>query len=237
MSKSKIVSAFKSHSPFCVCVLLLLSGSVWSQAPKIAWELDEAMRQIERQANDFDSAMARVESVTVDSDGNEVSRSMGTGFIREDGRMRYNTDGGKLVTLVDRSTVMMYDADAKTVEEYSLRSHKERLEPFIRLGFSTTGRDLDDDFLLTILGEEDIGDTRTLVLELTPKRDSVRETVRLVRLWIDQSSWMPRQQQFNSTKDGTKTTLTYTGMARNLDLRPDLFREDWPRGTEKIRVK
>jgi outer membrane lipoprotein-sorting protein len=123
----------------------------------------------------------------------------------------------------------------KTVEEYSLRKHKNRLEPFFRLGFSTTGRDITDDYLATIRGEEDIGDSRTLVLELTPERDSVRETVRLVRLWIDQSSWMPVRQSFSSTKDGTTLTLTYTGMARNLKLNPDLFRDDWPKGTEEIR--
>jgi outer membrane lipoprotein-sorting protein len=194
------------------------------------------MRQIGRQANDFSSAMARVESVTTDRDGNEVSRSTGTGFIRKDGHMRYNADDDGIITLVDRSKVMVFDAEAGQVREYSLRKHKDRLEPFFRLGFSTTGKDLKSDYLLTILGEEKIGDTRALVIELTPKRDSVRETVRLVVLWIDQSSWMPRRQEFSSTRDGTKVTINYSEMARNLKLNPDLFKEKWPRGTEKVRM-
>jgi outer membrane lipoprotein-sorting protein len=215
--------------------LFLAFQPAWAQAPKINWSLDEAIRQIERQADDFQTGMARVETVRSGDDGAEISRSTGTGFIHRDGDMRYNIDGGKLVTFVDNHTVSQYNAETKTVEEYSLRKHKDRLEPFARLGFSTTGRDMERDYLITIIGEEEIGNSRTLVMELTPERDNVRETVRLVRLYIDQASWMPVRQVFKSTKDGTTLTITYTGMARNLDLKPELFRDRWPRGTDTIK--
>ena len=215
--------------------ILLAGNTAWAQAPAISWSLDAAIRQIERQANDFDTGMARIESVWTSDDGTETSRSTGTGFIHEDGNMRYNIDGGQRVTFVDRHTVSLYNAETNTVEEYSLREHKDRLEPFVRLGFSTTGKDMEDDYLITIIGEEDIGDARTLVMELTPERDSVRETVRLIRLYIDQASWMPVRQVFKATKDGSTLTMTYTGMARNLDLKPELFRDKWPKGTETVR--
>ena len=215
--------------------VILASNPAWAQAPKIDWSLDEAIRQIERQADDFKTGMARVETVRTKDDGTEVSRSSGTGFIHRDGDMRYNIDGGKQVTFVDNHTVSQYNAETKTVEEYSLRKHKDRLEPFARLGFSTTGKDMERDYLITIIGEEEIGNSRTLVMELTPERDDVRETVRLVRLYIDQASWMPVRQVFKSTKDGTTLTITYTGMARNLDLKPELFRDRWPRGTDTIK--
>ena len=173
--------------------LLILPGAAsWAQAPAINWSLDSAIRQIERQADDFQTAMARVETVRTKDDGTEVSRSTGTGFIHRDGDMRYNIDGGQKVTFVDKNTVSNYDAETATVEEYSLRKHKDRLEPYARLGFSTTGKDMERDYLITIIGEEEIGDARTLVMELTPESNSVRETVRLVRLYIDQASWTRR---------------------------------------------
>ena len=221
--------------PFFVTSLLLAGNVALAQAPAINWTLDDALRQIERQAKDFDSAMARIEIVQADKDGNEIEQTMGTGFINSDGDMRYNVDGGQRVTFVDRKTVSRYNAETKTVEEYSLRKHKNRLEPFARLGFSTTGRDMERDYLVTILGEEKIGDSRTVVMELTPESKNVRETVRLIRLYIDQASWMPVRQVFESTADRTTLTLTYTGMARNLKLKPELFRDKWPRGTDKIR--
>ena len=135
------------------------------------------------------------------------------------------------MTFVDKNTVSHYGASAGTVEEYSLRKHKDRIEPFARLGFSTTGKDMKDGYLITIIGEEEIGGSPTVVLELAPERDSVR----LARLYIDQASGMPVRQAFKATSDASTATITYTGMARNLDLKPELFRDRWPRGTDTIR--
>ena len=99
--------------------LFLLPGAAsWAQAPAISWSLDSAIRQIERQANDFETGMARVETVRTADDGSEISRSTGTGFIHRDGDMRYNIDGGQLVTFVDNNTVSHYNAETATVEEY-----------------------------------------------------------------------------------------------------------------------
>jgi glutathione S-transferase len=67
------------------------------------------------------------------------------------------------------------------VKEYRLSKHKDRLEAFIPLGFSTTGKDFNKDFLVTFIGEETIGDRRTLGLELTPKKDSTRAIVSKIR--------------------------------------------------------
>ena len=220
-----------------MAVLLLLVGSTASsQAPSIDWTLDEAIKQIERQAKDFETGMARVESVFESADGSENRTSVGTGFIRKDGRMRYTEDGSGRTTWLEKNSVTVYDAAANTVAEYSLRKHKDRLEPFIRLGFTTTGKDMKDDFLLTLVGAEDVGDARTVVIELVPEKESVRQVVRSIRLNIDQASWMPVRQIFEATADGGTWTLTYTGMARNLKLNPDLFKKEWPRGTEKIKT-
>jgi outer membrane lipoprotein-sorting protein len=234
MSRTSQFSFIHSVSLTLGAVLFACTGA-WAQAPEINWSLDSAVRQIERQAKDFKTAMARVELVETREDGTEVDRVMGTVFVRADGKTRYNIDGEQYVTFVDRSAVSEYNATAGTVEEYSLRKHKNRLEPFARLGFSATGSDMKRDYLLTVLGEEEIGSHRTIVLELTPQRDGVRETVRLVRLYIDQASWMPVRQVFKSTRDGTTLTMTYTGMARNLALKTELFQNKWPRGTKKIK--
>ena len=113
----------------------------------------------------------------------------------------------------------------------------DRLEPFLRLGFTTTGKDLKDDFLLTSMGERDIGDSRTLGLELTPENEKTRTVMGRAQLWIDQASWMPTQQVLSSTATGEILTVTYTHTARNLALNPDLFKAKWPRGTDKDKVK
>ena len=214
-------------------VALVFATATLAEIPTIDWDLDDAIRQIDGQAENFESAIARVDYVQTDMDGNEVNSHSGNGFINGDGVIRYAQDGGTRILLVDRNAVQDYDGLAATVHQYSLSKHKNRLEPYYRLGFSISGKDMQDRYLTTIIGEEQIGGTRTLVLELTPKDDDRRAVVGKITLWIDQSSWMPRRQEFSSTANGMTTTLDYHNMARNLRLNPDLFDDDWPKGTEK----
>ena len=121
------------------------------------------------------------------------------------------------------------------MESDPLSKHKERMEPFARLGFTTTGKELKDDYLVTLLGEDRIGERRVVGVELTPKSEKVRQTVGNIRLWIDQASWMPVRQEIAHVSSGETLTIDYTGMARNLNLNPDLFKDKWPKGTQKIR--
>jgi outer membrane lipoprotein-sorting protein len=109
------------------------------------------------------------------------------------------------------------------------------MEPYATLGFTETGKDLNDDFLVTMLGEDAIRGERVLVLELTPKKDKVRQVVSKVTLWINESSWMPMRQVIEHVSTNEVLTVDYQGAARNLQLNPQLFKADWPRGTKKVR--
>jgi hypothetical protein len=62
-------------------LLLLASVPTWAQAPSISWSLDSAIRQIERQAKDFETAMVRVEVVRATSDGATITITY-TGMAR-----------------------------------------------------------------------------------------------------------------------------------------------------------
>ncbi len=219
-----------------VVVLLGLACSLTAnaQAPVIEWTLKDALKQIERQAKDFKTAMARVEVIRRDPQGSETSRGSGNAFFNDDGKIRYDVDEQGRTILIERNRVSIFSAAEGQVEQYSLSRHKDRLEPFLRLGFSTTGKELNDGYLLTSLGEEMIGESRTLGIEMTPKKEKIRETVGKVRLSIDQASWMPTRQEITDTQAGNTLVVTYTRMARNLKLNPDLFKAKWPRGTKKV---
>jgi len=171
----------------------LLSAAASAQMPTIEWSLDDAIAQIDRQADNFTSAMAHVTFVVKDEAGNVTDSHSGVGFIRENGDMRYSRDGSNRVIIVDGDNVSDYDPATQTVTLYSGSRDRSRLERYYRLGFSVAGRDMRDGYLVTILGEEALGDSRTLAPELTPERDSDRETVSRNRLWIDEASWRPRR--------------------------------------------
>lgn len=218
--------------------LALLCTSIAPDAaemPRIEWALDDAIRQIDGQAGDFESAMARVDVVVRDEAGDVREARAGNAFIRENGDLRISPDGEDRMILLDGGTLYEWDRASNVVTSWSVSGGTERLEPFYRLGFSVSGRDMDDHYLVTILGEEEMDDARTLLLELTPEREREREVVSRIRLWIDQASWMPRRQEFSVTADRSVHTVDYTDMARNLRLNPDLFDHAWPRNAVRDR--
>ena len=216
----------------------LLAAPAMAEGPKINWDLDDALKQVDRQADDFQTAMARVEVVRRDLGGTELSRESGTIFMDKSGKIRLDADAPDSRTyIVLKGDMYIHYPDEKRVEVYSLSGHKDRIEPFMRLGFTDSGKDLKDDYLLTALGERDIGDSRTLGLELTPEQEKTRAVMGKAQLWIDQSSWTPTQQVFTASSKGEEVTLTYTFVARNLQLNPELFSTRWPRGTDKQKIK
>lgn len=220
-----------------LAVSAMTVAPAFADGPKITWDLKDALKQVDRQADDFQTAMARVEIVRRDLGGTELSRETGTVFIDRKGKIRLDADAPNQRTLlVTSSYLYIHFPSEERVESYKLSKHKGRMEPFMRLGFTDSGRDLEDDYLLTSLGERDIDSNRTLGLELTPEREKSRAVMGKAQLWIDQASWMPAQQVITASSRGEEITLTYSFVARNLELNPDLFENKWPRGTDKQKM-
>jgi len=203
---------------------------------ELGWTLDSALKQLERQTKDFETALADINARWVSPDGTASREHDGRFYINARGEIRIaEQEPGNRVLLVSSSEVQDYDPTRALVERYSLSKHKDRMEPFARLGFVTSGKELKDDYLVTLLGEDQLGDRRVVGLELTPKKESTRGIVGRIRLWIDQASWMPARQEISHVSSGEILTIDYKGMARNLKLNPDLFDANWPRGTQKVR--
>ena len=197
--------------------------------------MDSALKQLDRQGSDFDTVLADVEIDWISRDGTADKANHGRIYQNSRGEVRIQLDEpNKRTVLIKGNDVYLYDPVKAIVEEFS-RSKGGRLETFTVLGFSLTGRDLEDDYLVTFLGEDEIASRRVLGLELTPKSDSTREAVSSIQLWIDQASWLPVRQIIEHTPSGQSITTTYTGTARKLALNPELFDDDWPRGTQKVR--
>ena len=218
--------------------LMMIPCASAQQNNELGWDMDRAIRQLDRQGSDFESVLAEVD---VEWDGtaeNPDRIRSGRIYINERGEFRINVDQPKSrVILLEGNTVHHYDKEAQRVDEYSLSRHKNRLEPYIPMGFTMTGKELEDDFLVTFIGEEVIGDRRTLGLELTPESDRMRAVIAKIQIWFDEASWLPARQVITQAGGGATLTVDYRGTARNLRLNPDLFDDDWPRGTDKNNVR
>jgi outer membrane lipoprotein-sorting protein len=50
---------------------------------------------------------------------------------------------------------------------------------------------------------------------------------------VDESSWLPVQQQFNETGSGDYMVVHYTKMVRNPKISDSEFKPKWPKDVEK----
>lgn len=216
-------------------VLFLAATSVAQAAEnELGWTIESAIKQLDRQASDFDSLYAQLDVEWSTPPGEGDNLTSGRIFVNEDGDFRIETDAQTV--LRQSGDLYYYNPLTAQVRSYRLSQHEGRLEPFIALGLSTTGKDLEDGYLITYIGEELSNGRRLLGLEMTPKRDRERELISKIELWVDEASWMPERQVIMEAAGGRTLTTRYTSMARNLALNPDLFRDKWPKGTKKQRM-
>jgi outer membrane lipoprotein-sorting protein len=221
-----------------ITVLLLAMAAVslaHAQENELGWTMDSAIKQLDRQGKDLETVLAQVALEWSDEAQGMDKPKSGRIYFNSKGDFRIAGEAPDKTLLVEGRTMHMYDPALSQVTEVNLSRDKSRLAPYIRLGFSITGRDLKDDYLITFAGESHIGDRRTLTLELTPKRDETRAIVAKIEIAFDQASWLPARQIISHTSGTETLTVNYTGTARNLNLNPDLFRDKWPRGTDKVR--
>jgi outer membrane lipoprotein-sorting protein len=203
--------------------------------PQSNWTLDNVLKQMDEQAANFQSLTADLERTKVTVVVNDKSVESGQIFVRSDGKMRIE------VTQPDARTILrngdnfyIYNPKIHRVEEYNLGKKKSVVDQFLLLGFGTSGSSLKDSYTVTLKGEETLENRKVLLLELLPKTDEVRKQLSKIQLWLDESTWLPVQQQFFETGSGDYFIIRYRNINRNAHIPDNQFKPHWPRGTTRV---
>jgi outer membrane lipoprotein-sorting protein len=202
---------------------------------RAAFTLETVLDSLNREAKDFRSVTADVERTKVTVVVNVKSTEKGTLWIHGD-KMRLDLkDPDPRTVLRVGDTIFVYTPGLKQVEEYNLGKHRELVNEFLLLGFGTSGHDLEKGFLVTLIGEPILDRQKTVLLELTPKEGQARNQIARIRLWLDQSSWLPVQQEFFETGTDDYFIVRYANISRNSEIPDSRFKAHWPKGTQRVR--
>jgi outer membrane lipoprotein-sorting protein len=199
------------------------------------WTLESILKELDAEAQDFHSLAADVERTKVTVVVNDRSTEIGSILVRGDKMLLDMKTPDPRTILRTGDTLYVYTPGLKRVEEYNLGKNKQALEQFLLLGFGTAGAELRKGYLITVMPEVTIGDHRTVELELTPKSDAVRAQISKIQIWLDESTWLPVQQQFYETGSGDYSIVKYSKIVRNAPVPESDFKPHWPKGTEKIK--
>ncbi len=223
---------------------LIIVALLFAQAASIAaaaqtaghWTLETVLRQLDIEAKTFQSLTADIERTKVTVVVNDHSTESGQIFVRRDGKMRIDfTNPDPRTILRTGNDLFLYNPKANQVEQFDLSKHRSMVDQFLLLGFGTSGGDLDRGYLVTLVGEENLGGRKTVKLELTPKSDEVRNQVSKIDIWMDESTWLPAQQQFFETGSGDYLLIAYSNIARNPRLSDNEFKQNWPKGVTHVK--
>src|SRR5260370_38633798 len=93
-------------------------------------------------------------------------------------------------------SLFVFTPKINRVEEYNIGKHRSFADQYLALGFGTKGETLKKNYVVTLIGEEDFDNRKTVVLELTPKADQPRSPISRIPMWVDEASLRPVKQKF-----------------------------------------
>lgn len=234
VSKIRILRlAFGFALLFLPLACLVLSNLTASAAPLT---LNEILKQMDREAAQFQSLTANIERTKVTVVVNDRATESGQMEVRRDGKMRIElTSPDQKTILRDGDHIYMYTPKIRRVEEYDIGKHRDVVDQLLLLGFGTSGENLKREYLITLQGEETLDNQRVARLELTPRSDELRKQISKIDLWLNEATWLAAQQQFYETGSGDYSVIRYMNIARNVPISDARFRAAWPKGVSRVK--
>lgn len=219
----------------CWLVLAAMRPEVGAVQGRGNWSLPGTLRQLDTEAKNFHSLSADVERTKVTVVVNDRSTETGTILVRGDKMLLEMKAPDARTILRTGDVVYIYTPGLKRVEEYSLGKNRAVADQFLKLGFGTSGKDLEKSYLVTLQGESVIDDRKTVELELTPKSSDVRNEFSKIQIWFDESTWLPVEQQLYETGSGDYEIVHYSKIVKNGGIPDSKFKPHWPSGTQQIK--
>lgn len=128
----------------------------------------------------------------------------------------------------------IYRPRIATVEEYDVSKSKDILDQVLLLGFGTAGRYLEENYKITLQGEETAASEETVKIELIPKSAELLKKIPRLEMWISKSKWHPVQEKLYEVNSGDYRLHTYTDIVFNPPQKDSQFRIKLPGNVKKV---
>lgn len=220
------------------CFYFAISFRTRAAQTSTNWTIEGVLGMMDKSAQDFRTLTADIEHSKYTAVVKDTSTETGHIFVRRDDKMRLEFTKPDLRTILRTGdSLYIYNPKINRVEEYDLGKNRSLVDQYVRLGFGTKSEDLKKSFLVSVLGEEELDHKKTVLLELTPKSDQVRNQITKIHMWIDEASWLPIQQKFFEAGSGDYVLSHYTNVMKNLKIGDGKFKQDWPKSVTRVKPR
>ena len=228
--------------PSCLLFAMLslccsLSGLRTLSAQTTAnWTIEGILGMMDKSAQDFRTLTADIEHIKYTAVVKDTSTETGHIFVRRDEKMRIEIAKPDLRTILRTGdSLFVYNPKINRVEEFDLGKNRSMVDQYVLLGFGTKSDNIRKSYLVSVVGEEELDHKKTMVLELTPKSDQIRNQIIKIQMWIDEASWLPIQQKFFEAGSGDYFLFHYINAMKNLKIGDGKFKQDWPKSVSRVK--
>jgi outer membrane lipoprotein-sorting protein len=238
-----MVHAGKRIALFCLGLVVLLPGSLMAQdAGSVSnADLQKVIGELNAAATKFSSAQADFTWDQFTAVVQEHETQTGTiYFERKKGVTRMaaylKQDNGKdapKTVIYDGGEVNFYEPTIKQLTTMRAGANRGQFESFLTLGFGGSGKDLEANWKVTLVGSENMDGVTVAKLDLVPKEQKVLDMFTHVTIWVEPSRGISHKQIFYQPS-GDLRTATYKNIQYNKPLASEIFQLKPPPGTNHV---
>ncbi|PYU44367.1 MAG: hypothetical protein DMG56_12360 [Acidobacteria bacterium] len=200
------------------------------------WTIEGILGMMDKSAQDFRTLTADIEHIKYTAVVKDTSTETGHIFVRRDEKMRIEIAKPDLRTILRTGdSLFVYNPKINRVEEFDLGKNRSMVDQYVLLGFGTKSDNIRKSYLVSVVGEEELDHKKTVVLELTPKSEQIRNQIIKIQMWIDEASWLPIQQKFFEAGSGDYFLFHYINAMKNLKIGDGKFKQDWPKSVSRVK--
>ncbi len=206
------------------------AGAAQMMAPVLA-KMEQAGRDLKTlQAGIAQHKVDRTLGVVEDSAGTVLYKAAPQGAERV--LLQYTEPFPETVSVVgDKVSIYQPKLNQLFVTSRRAGANKNRSIGFLGLAYSDAAKQLRDRYDITILGDDPVNGKPATQIALKPKDPA--DGVQGLLLWIDQTTWLP--VKYYIQEKGAKTTITLSGLKKDVDLPDKRFEISVPAGAQVIK--
>ena len=225
---------------FTLVILCCAAGLFHTGAAQAAanWTIEGVLGMMDKSAQDFHTLSADIEHIKYTAVVKDTSIETGHIYVRRDEKMRIEIAKPDPRTILRTGdSLFVFNPKINRVEEFDLGKNRSMVDQYVLLGFGTKSDNIRKSYLVSVVGEEELDHKRTVMLELTPKSDQVRNQITKIQMWMDEASWLPIQQKFFEAGSGDYVLSHYTNVMKNLKINDAKFKQDWPKSVSRVKPR
>jgi outer membrane lipoprotein-sorting protein len=221
-------------------LLWILASGFWLPNLALAqtYTLDQILAKMEENGKNFRSMQASMERTKVTVIVNDKATDIGTVYFARRGKdpriMVDITKPEQQRMLIDQGKALLYFPKLKQVQEYFLGQNQDKAE-FLLIGFGQSNQDIRKVYDTALVGEETINGQKTSILELKPKSVKASALFSKIRLWMDQTKWIPIQSQMTEAS-GDYMIVKFTNIKMNVKIPESAFDLKMPKDVKTIKL-